>query len=535
MAKREVTPIVLAVLLAVSHPSSVPGGDGGQQRVLIVSHDQQALFIPAFVIAEEQKLTGRQLEQLIRETVDVHAKAKVDVISLCFFARFSTGIPRCQTAETWMPTPELFPRPANDFLYNALTKLGDRDRMQVVVDQCHRRGLKCVANLRVNDRHRVTAYVRNLYRQHPEWRLKSPTGAFADRKGALDFKHKGVRGHLLAFISELLRRYDVDGLELDFMRMCHMFEPSEARQHSHLLTELMRSVKAQLVTSARKRTRQSLLLGVRVPSSLAECETLGYEINTWIREGLIDYVTPSDFWSTDFVARTEEFVALAKTTSCKVYPSLSPTSSFAVEGGYLTPAQYRAAANNFYSFGADGVSAYNYFWTWAYRHGNVVAGLGTVWPTRSLAVLTQLKSPAACRIGPRQYLAYPLWRNQSPTGLVRNDTIVLSGNRSKHHSTVRIRAAEQPATPGIDVSLEMRVSGLAATDDLTLSFNDREIPASRLKKTELKGPGLQRIVLMVDPKVLRFGDNTIAATVKTTRQDFRVAIDRFALSVTPQP
>ena len=36
-------------------------------------------------------------------------------------------------------------------------------------------------------------------------------------------------------------------------------------------------------------------------------------------------------------------------------------------------------------------------------------------------------------------------------------------------------------------------------------------------------------------KDLRFGDNTIAADVNTTRKNFKVEIDRFVLSVIPRP
>ena len=533
----------IVLLLVFVLPCSIACAGDGAKPVLIVSHDQQALFVPAFVIAEEQKLDGQQVERLIRETVDVHAEAGVDIVSLCFFARYSTGMPRCRTAQTWKPTPDFFPRPAKDFLYNGLEKLGDRDRMQIVVDQCHRRDIKCIANLRMNDRHRVTAYVKELYRQHPEWRLKSPIGAFLDRKGALNFKYKGVRDHLLAFTSELLERYDVDGLELDYMRMCHMFEPTEARQHAHLLTEMMRSMRAQLAVAARQRNRESLVLGVRVPSTLEECDALGYEVKTWIREGLVDYVTPTDFWNTDFVARTEEFVALTKQTSCKVYPSLSPPSSFPTpDERFLTPAQYRAAANNFYAFGADGLSAYNYFWTWAYKHGDVVAGLGNVWPTRSLDILTQLKDPAACRTGSRQYLAHPLWtgknqplwHNQSPTGVIRKDKIVLTTDPEKSISTVRLRAAERPSKHPMEVSLEMIVTGMAAEDHLQLSLNNHAIPESRLKKMGLEGPSRQRITLAVDPAMIRFGDNTIKAVVKTARKSYRVEIAWFMLSILPR-
>ena len=36
-------------------------------------------------------------------------------------------------------------------------------------------------------------------------------------------------------------------------------------------------------------------------------------------------------------------------------------------------------------------------------------------------------------------------------------------------------------------------------------------------------------------KDLRFGDNTIAADVNTTRKNFKVEFDRFVLSVIPRP
>ena len=128
--------------------------------------------------------------------------------------------------------------------------------------------------------------------------------------------------------------------------------------------------------------------------------------------------------------------------------------------------------------------------------------------------------PAACRTGPRQYLAYtlwtgknqPLWHNQSPTGVIRKDKIVLASDPEKNNSTARLRAAERP-TDRMDVSLEMIVTGMAAEDHLSLSLNDHAIPKSELKTMELKGPGHQRVTLAVAPGVLRFGDNTIKAAV----------------------
>ena len=112
-----------------------------------------------------------------------------------------------------------------------------------------------------------------------------------------------------------------------------------------------------------------------------------------------------------------------------------------------------------------------------------------MWPTRSLGILTEIKDPAACRTGPRQYLAYPLWQNQSPTGVVRRDKIVLTGDRTKRRSTVRLRAADRPTTRKNEVTLQMLVTGLGAQDHLQLALNNHAIAESQLQKMELQGRG----------------------------------------------
>jgi len=59
---------------------------------LAVSHDQQALFVPAWVVAEEMNQDRDAVLRMIEQTVDVHANAKVDVLFQRVFARFSTGL-----------------------------------------------------------------------------------------------------------------------------------------------------------------------------------------------------------------------------------------------------------------------------------------------------------------------------------------------------------------------------------------------------------------------------------------------------------
>ena len=55
------------------------------------------------------------------------------------------------------------------------------------------------------------------------------------------------------------------------------------------MTRFIRRVRQKLDAEAGKKGHR-LLLGVRVPQTLEECHALGYDVPTWIKEGLIDYV-----------------------------------------------------------------------------------------------------------------------------------------------------------------------------------------------------------------------------------------------------
>ena len=118
----------------------------------------------------------------------------------------------------------------------ALEKAG-YDLMQVLLDRCHQNGMEFMAGLRMNDRH-GDPWQSEFGKQHPEWRLRDVHG--------MDYKQQGVRDTVLAVAEELVERYDVDGLELDWMRHCHMFNADVADANAHLLTELVSRMRVML-------------------------------------------------------------------------------------------------------------------------------------------------------------------------------------------------------------------------------------------------------------------------------------------------
>ena len=82
---------------------------------------------------------------------------------------------------------------------------------------------------------------------------------------AFDYGKQDVRDYHFGLIQELVARYDMDGLELDWMRFPWHFRPGYELEDGVLLTEWLREVsrfvRGHSGTSGRK-TR----LAVRVPS-----------------------------------------------------------------------------------------------------------------------------------------------------------------------------------------------------------------------------------------------------------------------------
>ena len=145
----------------------------------------------------------------------------------------------------------------------------------------------------------------SFWRKHPEfYRKDAPTAVPAmasPNSGAtpgyfatcLDYAHPEVRDYYKALIDETLDRYDIDGLELDFMREPYVFSPGEEAEGRSILTEWIRDVR-KLVDQAAARQAHPIRLGVRVPSRPETAAALGLDAAQWAREGLIDLlvVTP---------------------------------------------------------------------------------------------------------------------------------------------------------------------------------------------------------------------------------------------------
>ena len=259
----------------------------------------------------------------------------------------------------------------------------------ILLSQCRTHGMEVMAGFRMNDNHtdsvgQGVGAGAGFIVDNPRFRLRdAPSGPTYRLSEPLDFSFTEVRAYLLRVITRFVELFTVDGVELCF-RDNRYFPPGCGPERQHLMTELVRDVRVLLdrsgtaagggaarthaagggaeVAGARTATGagRRLLLGCRVPSTIAECHTMGLDLPTWVGEGLIDYVAPQDTMYAEANIPYAEWRELTEGGPCRLYPALmnwvSHRARRRTNQQPMTQDQRRALVTSMYAQGADGIS-----------------------------------------------------------------------------------------------------------------------------------------------------------------------------------
>ncbi len=173
--------------------------------------------------------------------------------------------------------------------YYLLHKLGINDVFARLIPRSRAKGISPWISLRMNDHHYFNDFSRvsPLLFNHPELRV--------NRTGLFNYTHPEVRDHYMKLIVEVLTRYDIDGLELDWMRTPNNFPEQELDAGRELLTAFVREARRH-AQAATQRRGHPVHLAVRVPATPEFAVAEGLDAVRWAREGLVDMIVVSDFW-----------------------------------------------------------------------------------------------------------------------------------------------------------------------------------------------------------------------------------------------
>jgi len=242
------------------------------------------------------------------------------------------------------------------------------DSLKATVRRAHEAGLEVFWTHRINDTHDSSPGCEHLLsqwkRKHPEYLMGVPgdTKTYPSSStrywwSALDFEKPEVRDYLYRITEEVGRRYDVDGIEIDYWRYPVFFRPNMDGQPAtkaqlDILTGFQRSIRQMAVREGAKRGRP-ILVAARVPMSVDACRNVGIDIKRWLKEDLLDVMSVGNGGAWPNIP-VEGMTELGHDYEVPVYPCLK-YSGF----GRNHIRTWRAAAANAWRAGADGVYFFN--------------------------------------------------------------------------------------------------------------------------------------------------------------------------------
>ena len=221
------------------------------------------------------------------------------------------------------------------------------DPLTVLIDRAHEKQMQFIASLR------MTSYL------GLDASLKVPDGR--------GLAHEEVRAHQFAVLRELACDYATDGVELDFALAPGggplPLRAEDVAEYTPVLTEWVRDISAMVHNRPGGGT-----VGVRIYPTEAINARMGYDVRTWIAEGLVDYVVPMMYiyFNLDADMPIDWVVEAAHESDTAVYGMLQPYVKDEAVGSaeriYPTAAQMHAAAANLWDRGVDGLIAWFMRW-----------------------------------------------------------------------------------------------------------------------------------------------------------------------------
>jgi len=358
---------MFAVLLTISLLTNAPSVQSAEpatprSRRVLYNFDGDSCLSTKAGSKGPVAVTVDDVKRLIEEVA--YEGSQVDTILVCINAQVMYYPTQLGTMRGTLSTPEereKWPASEKQRFENLKNFFdSDVDPYAIMLEETKRRGKEALLTFRMNDDH-GNDFLRTRFRvDHPEFHLGN---------GALNFDHDAVREYTADLIEEAVRRYDSDGIELDFNRFPTFFKSGTTGEKVAKMNSLIERIRRMLDTVGKERGRK-LTLAVRIPSNygrkLPSPETsreLGCDVPFWVKQGWVDFVTVSEFLFTRYDLPLKPWKEVI--TTVPVYGGIECTEGGGKEN-YLTAEKYRKEARRLEGEGADGIYLFNFFTTREY-------------------------------------------------------------------------------------------------------------------------------------------------------------------------
>ena len=243
------------------------------------------------------------------------------------------------------------------------------DPLRIVCDRAHAKGMLIYPTLLVQQgsgERGVDSRSSDYRYDNKHLEIGAQGGVDRSWRGfeCLDFAREEVREERFAIIEETLRKYPVDGFELQLNYTPYYFHPNRVDQGREIMTAWIARVHDEV-----KRSGAGRELAIRVPASVEGCLSVGLDLEDWIRKGIVDVLIGQTMSVPELVNPMADFTPLvdaAKGSATRVHAAIhSNVDSDRISEA--TTEMTRAAACNYWAQGIDGLYLAHWFSYWPYE------------------------------------------------------------------------------------------------------------------------------------------------------------------------
>lgn len=316
--------------------------------------------------------------------VDQYIDCHITDLSFCVNTSFMSMYP----SEVWEDQLDVYAngKGGSSAVWQRYENLGI-DPWQLWFERCWEKGVNPWISFRMNDTHghgsggnlveKANNLIADWYWADKTLRRIDYHGSFNYRGDATaNFNNDIIREKWLAYIEEAVNKYDVYGIELDWLRDQIFTTMGNEMADMELMTQFHRDIKA-IVDKAEIKWGHEIKIAARVGRDIQTNIEMGYDIVTYCAEGLLDVVIPCAYYMTDTEIPVQTWKKILQSYDVELYPNASMGTISQRQGDrngsdiiYYTHAYKNMAesveimagtAASYFAQGADKVYLYNLF------------------------------------------------------------------------------------------------------------------------------------------------------------------------------
>ncbi|MDP7347160.1 MAG: hypothetical protein QF735_02970, partial [Phycisphaeraceae bacterium] len=368
---------------------------------------------------------------------------------------------------------------------------------------------------------------------HPEYLLGDRTDDTPPNtypyweRNALNYALGGVREYFLGMAGELINNYDLDVLEMDFIRFTFYFRQAEAYAQRHVLTKLVGKIR-QMCDEAGARRGRPVRLAARVPDTFELGLRAGIDTQAWLDQGLLDLVTIGGGYC-PFGTPWQQIVDVASRAGV-------PTLACLNKGNFANDIRrIHAAAHRAHCAGVNGYKLWNFWYCYDYYHPSGenplpldfvrdLAKPGTITDHALSYQVDRIQDPSQL-VGAAHF--HHVWAGQTPMTIgIAQDGIGQVITIDVPESTVRSRDAGHKALLVLDLN-----NYWAPDDELELDWNDQPITQPHFELRANEGTERYRVTCPLTCGDVQSGENRLELRLVTShpKVDPFISLDRAEL------